>query len=1155
MRIEQWLLGGVTAALLLSPGDTRSAPASMPAVCFAPGTDRAYVNRVYTDLQPGGPDAPVVSLFQFNPGDRWTQTANASGLGQGAPTLLTWSVPADGLNIPSAFSGDPSGPSTLRARLNSIYGSQATWQPIIQQAFDAWAGRTGTSYVFVNDDNAAWGSPGFGTSRGDVRIAGRTIDGNFGILAYNFFPNNGDMVIDAPDSFYSDTTFGSIRLRNVISHEHGHGLGIDHVCPIDETKLMEPFFSDAFTGPQHDDTLAGQRGYGDDYENNDTAATGTNLGVFGNGSFTTANAGADDNSDLDYYRFTVPAGKQLDVTLTPVGATYLEGPQLSNGNCSAGTPFNSLILNDVAVQVIGTNGTTVLASANNQGPGGTEVLTNVALTNAGQFYVLVSGGSADNVQLYNLSITVEDQALADLTITKTDGQPTATPGQPVTYTIVATNTSGSLTVNGATVADTFPAVLTGVTWTCTASAGSSCIVGSGSGNINRTVNLLPGGTVTFTATGNLPPGATGTLANTATVSAPAGVSDPSLANNSATDTDTLTPRADLAITKTDGQVSEVPGTAVTYTIVATNPGPSTVTGGTVTDSFPAAIAGVTWSCAPSAGSACAPSGGPGAVSAVVTLLPGGTATISATGTIAPTATGTLVNTATLGAPAGFTDPSLANNSATDTDTLTPTADLAVTKTDGQATAVPGTAVTYTITASNAGPSVSGTATVTDNFPATVTGVTWTCSGAGGASCPPSGAGNISAAVTLPPAGAVTFVATGTIAPTATGTLANTASAAVPAGVTDPAAANNSATDSDTLTPQADFGITKTDGQLMATPGGPVTYTIQVTQGGPSASGAATVTDTFPLALSAVSWTCVASAGSSCAASGSGNINTTVTLLPGGTATFTATGTVSAAATGTLSNTAQVAAPGGVSDPLAGNNSATDTDNLTLDFVELTHGAQLVRDLAPPVGIIPAEHFYWLSQKPYSSYEVSVDGTSGDIGPTLSLQRLGGDGATILQSSVGVSPLGFSRTLRFVNDRPVSQNGELLRVRSGSCSSNCGPDDVYRIRMRETTGRIARFNNSSSQISVAILQNVSGATLNGTLYFWRTNGTLAATFPFSLASRELLVLNIATVTGLAGTSGSVTVAHDGGYGGLVGKGVALEPSTGFSFDSPMVPVER
>ena len=52
-----------------------------------------------------------------------------------------------------------------------------------------------------------------------------------------------------------------------------------------------------------------------------------------------------------------------------------------------------------------------------------------------------------------------------------------------------------------------------------------------------------------------------------------------------------------------------------------------------------------------------------------------------------------------------------------------------------------------------------------------------------------------------------------------------------------------------------------------------------------------------------------------------------------------------------------------------------------------------------------------------------------------------------------------------------------------------------------------------------------------------------------------MLNTATVAGVAGQGGSVTIAHDGGYGALAGKAVALEPATGFSFDSPMSPKPR
>ena len=58
---------------------------------------------------------------------------------------------------------------------------------------------------------------------------------------------------------------------------------------------------------------------------------------------------------------------------------------------------------------------------------------------------------------------------------------------------------------------------------------------------------------------------------------------------------------------------------------------------------------------------------------------------------------------------------------------------------------------------------------------------------------------------------------------------------------------------------------------------------------------------------------------------------------------------------------------------------------------------------------------------------------------------------------------------------------------------------------------------------------------------------SVTVPIQLDSRQLLVLN--TSVPYPGT-GALTVTHDGPYGSLVGKAVALEPATGFSFDTPM-----
>src|SRR5262249_36632339 len=106
--------------------------------------------------------------------------------------------------------------------------------------------------------------------------------------------------------------------------------------------------------------------------------------------------------------------------------------------------------------------------------------------------------------------------------------------------------------------------------------------------------------------------------------------------------------------------------------------------------------------------------------------------------------------------------------------------------------------------------------------------------------------------------------------------------------------------------------------------------------GPSDAPDAGVQDTLPAPLSAFPCTCTPpGTGAACATpSGSGSIDALVTLPAGTSATFTVSGTVPAATTGTLTNTATVAPPAGVTDPLPGNNSATD-DNAVGAQADLT----------------------------------------------------------------------------------------------------------------------------------------------------------------------------------------------------------------------------
>src|SRR5206468_7850153 len=163
-------------------------------------------------------------------------------------------------------------------------------------------------------------------------------------------------------------------------------------------------------------------------------------------------------------------------------------------------------------------------------------------------------GLIDEVEIFKCALSESEiQAIAvadlsgkcrtDLAITKTHSPSTGTPGLSTTFIITVTN-SGPLAVTGATVTDNFPAGISGVSWTCAASSSSSCGAASGSGNINTTVNLVVGGTATFTASGNISSAATGSLTNTATVTAPSGVFDLP-GNNTASDIVPLAPQTDL----------------------------------------------------------------------------------------------------------------------------------------------------------------------------------------------------------------------------------------------------------------------------------------------------------------------------------------------------------------------------------------------------------------------------------------------------------------------------------------------------------------------------------------------------------------------------------------------------------------------------------
>ncbi|UQN05013.1 DUF11 domain-containing protein [Deinococcus sp. QL22] len=173
------------------------------------------------------------------------------------------------------------------------------------------------------------------------------------------------------------------------------------------------------------------------------------------------------------------------------------------------------------------------------------------------------------------------------------------------------------------------------------------------------------------------------------------------------------------------------------------------------------------------------------------------------------------------------------------------ADVSITKTHSPAVLVPGQPVTYTVTVTNASTLARANGVrVTDNVPAAVTGVTWTCTPTGAAVCAlASGSGNtIDTILNLPPSSSATFTVSGTLSSTyASGTISNTASAARGNDTTDPNLSNNTATNVAPID-VADIGVVKT-GFMAAAPLSDMTYTLVFTNNGP-ASATVTRRDTF-----------------------------------------------------------------------------------------------------------------------------------------------------------------------------------------------------------------------------------------------------------------------------------------------------------------------
>jgi hypothetical protein len=216
--------------------------------------------------------------------------------------------------------------------------------------------------------------------------------------------------------------------------------------------------------------------------------------------------------------------------------------------------------------------------------------------------------------------------------------------------------------------------------------------------------------------------------------------------------------------------------------------------------------------------------------------------------------------------------------------------------------------------------------------------------------------------------------------------------------------------------------------------------------------------------------------------------------------------------------------------------------------ELIHDSRETRDLAATA------QSWRIDQKARSSYEIITDALTGDLGiGGPDLQLVASDGTTVLQIGTSVSG-GDSKSLRIENATAADVTDNTIRVKTeaSGCNPSCDANDTFRIRAYDTTYRVSRFNNNATQVTITIIANPTSDVLIGTLWFWDGAGAFIDSRNVFVQPKGADVFNTSSQASLAGKSGTITFSNNAPYGALTGKAVAVEPATGFTFDTPMVP---
>ena len=428
---------------------------------------------------------------------------------------------------------------------------------------------------------------------------------------------------------------------------------------------------------------------------------------------------------------------------------------------------------------------------------------------------------------------------ADLSITKSPLSDPIIAGDSLTYSVNVSNAGPSDAVN-VVVIETYEASF----------IFSSSTPSPDSSTTNRWTfeTIRAGDSETISITGIVDSLASGTLRNLVTVAST--TPDPDVRNNSFTETSAVDALASVIIEKSDSADPIIAGDPLTYVITLTNRGPSTALDVEVKDIFPAGVsylsdtAGITYKIEGD-GSYLWEFKDANAGLAGLTdedqdtfaddIAPDASFSFSVTVEVDPSLSGTLTNTASVDS---FTPLVESGATTTEATTVSASSELSITKSSLSDAIIAGESLTYSINVVNSGPSDAQNVVITENYD---TNFLFSSS----SPSPDKGKTNRWTFKTIRAGDSETISITGTTNASTLGSVSNEVSLTSDTADKDPL--NNTFTLDSNIESSADLSIEKS-GPAIGTAGEEITYTLNLTNSGPSDAQNVVVSDTLPVGL-------------------------------------------------------------------------------------------------------------------------------------------------------------------------------------------------------------------------------------------------------------------------------------------------------------------